>query len=186
MLRNASDTALAMAAGGAMAPPSPRPLTPYSVACAGCTRCAMRTVGTSGAQGTMYSPNDVASGWPIVVRDFLVERGADALRDAALDLAVDHHRVDHGAAVFGHGVVEDFDDAGVGLDGNDDGVSAIGEHAAGFRRLISAGHVEQRLHAGRQVFLPDVRRIGDLGKADAAGGTVHRAGFDLGVADVGL
>src|SRR3954447_25507987 len=65
MLRNASDTALAMAAGGAMAPPSPRPLTPYSVACAGCTRCAMRTVGTSGAQGTMYSPNDVASGWPI-------------------------------------------------------------------------------------------------------------------------
>src|SRR5262245_63516633 len=38
MSRNASATALAMAAGGAIAPPSPRPLTPYSVVNAGVTR----------------------------------------------------------------------------------------------------------------------------------------------------
>src|SRR5262249_6366607 len=36
--RNASATALAMAAGGAMAPPSPSPFTPYSVVKAGVTR----------------------------------------------------------------------------------------------------------------------------------------------------
>src|SRR5262249_38455127 len=38
MSRNASATALAMAAGGAMAPPSPNPFTPYSVVSAGVTR----------------------------------------------------------------------------------------------------------------------------------------------------
>src|SRR5262245_3657018 len=36
--RNASATALAMAAGGAIAPPSPSPFTPYSVVKAGVTR----------------------------------------------------------------------------------------------------------------------------------------------------
>ena len=122
----------------------------------------------------------------LVVGDFLVERGADALRDAALHLAVDDHRIDHGAAVFRDRVVENFDDAGVGLDGDDHGMGAIGEHAAGFRGLVGAGGVEQRLHAGRQMLLADVGGIGDLGEADAAGRAVHRAGLDAGVGDVGL
>src|SRR5580704_17023616 len=51
--RNASATALAITAGGAIAPPSPRPLTPYSVARAGVTAWAIRTVGISGAHGTI-------------------------------------------------------------------------------------------------------------------------------------
>ena len=38
MSRNASAIALAMAAGGAIAPPSPSPFTPYSVVKAGVTR----------------------------------------------------------------------------------------------------------------------------------------------------
>src|SRR6201986_3472093 len=49
----ASKSGVARAAGGARAPPSPTPLTPYSVHSAGVTECAIRTVGTSGAQGTM-------------------------------------------------------------------------------------------------------------------------------------
>src|SRR5580704_5955517 len=52
MPENASATALAIAAGGAMAPPSPRPLTPYSVVSAGVTRCSMRMKGISPAVGT--------------------------------------------------------------------------------------------------------------------------------------
>ena len=84
------------------------------------------------------------------------------------------------------GVVEDFDDAGVGLDGDDDGMGAIGEHAAGFGGLVGAGGVEQRVHAGRQVLLADVGGVGDLGKADAAGRAVHRAGLDARAGDVGL
>ena len=39
--------------------------------------------------------NDALSSWPwLVVRHPLVERAADALRDAAVDLALDDHRVD--------------------------------------------------------------------------------------------
>ena len=38
--------------------------------------------------------------------------------DAADDLAVDDHRIDHGAAVLGHDVVEQLDRAGVGIDGD--------------------------------------------------------------------
>ena len=38
MSRNASAIAFAMAAGGAIAPPSPSPFTPYSVVRAGVTR----------------------------------------------------------------------------------------------------------------------------------------------------
>src|ERR1700683_352250 len=53
MSAKASATALAIAAGGAMAPPSPRPLTPYSVVSAGVSRCSMRMFGISGAHGTM-------------------------------------------------------------------------------------------------------------------------------------
>src|SRR5262249_56716714 len=56
MVRNASATALAITAGGAMAPPSPAPLTPYSVPCAGVTALAMLTSGISAAPRTQYSP----------------------------------------------------------------------------------------------------------------------------------
>ena len=101
----------------------------------------------------------------LVVGNFLVQRGADALGDAALHLAVDDHRVDHGAAVFRDGIVEDFDHTGVGLDGDDHRMRAIGEHAAGLGRLVGAGGIEQGIHAGGQVLLAHVRGIGDLGES---------------------
>ena len=49
---SASRTALAMAAGGATAPPSPIPFMPYSVAIAGVCRCPIRIPGSSCAPGT--------------------------------------------------------------------------------------------------------------------------------------
>ena len=122
----------------------------------------------------------------LVVGDFLVKRGADALGDAALHLAVDDHRIDHGAAVLGHRVVENLDRAGVGLDRDHDGMGAVGEHAAGFRRLVGRGGVEQRVHAGRQMLLAHVGGIGDLGEADAAARAMHGARLQTRVGDVGL
>ena len=54
--------------------------------------------------------NDALSSWPgLVVGHPLVERPADALRDAAVDLALDDHRVDQVAAVVDDGVLQDRD-----------------------------------------------------------------------------
>ena len=54
-----------------------------------------------------------------VERHLLVQRGADALREAAADLAVDDHRIDQLAAVLDDDVVEDFDAADFGIDRDD-------------------------------------------------------------------
>jgi len=51
MLASASRTALAIAAGGATAPPSPMPFMPYSVAAAGVCRWAILIAGNSAAPG---------------------------------------------------------------------------------------------------------------------------------------
>ena len=51
-----------------------------------------------------------------VVRALLVERGADALRDAAERLALDHHRIHQRAAVLDDDVIEDLDCADLGVD----------------------------------------------------------------------
>ena len=67
----------------------------------------------------------------LVVGHPLVERAADALGDAAVDLALDDHRVDHGAAVVDDAVAQDLDLGGdrVGLD--DRRVHAVGEGRPG-------------------------------------------------------
>ena len=187
MLRKASPTALAMAAGGAIAPPSPRPLTPYSVASAGDTICASGPSGNFGRAGHHVVAE--GGGERLAQRvggDFLVKRGADALGDAALHLAVDDHRIDHDAAVLRDRVVEKLDRAGVGLDRNHDGMGAVGEHAAGFLRFVGRGGVEQRIHTGRQVLLTDIRRVSDLGEADAAARTMHEARLETRVGEIGL
>ena len=66
----------------------------------------------------------------LVVGHPLVERTADALRDAAVDLALDDHRVDQVAAVVDDGVLQDGDLGGVGVGLDDDGVHAAGEGRA--------------------------------------------------------
>src|SRR5213080_2527386 len=54
-----------------------------------------------------------------VVRQPLVERAADALRDAAVDLSLHDHRVHDPAAVALHDVLEKAHDAGLDLDLDD-------------------------------------------------------------------
>src|SRR5205085_11234815 len=49
-----------------------------------------------------------------IVRNLLVQRGADALHDPAADLALDDHRVDHRAAILGDGEIEQLGKAGLG------------------------------------------------------------------------
>ena len=187
MLRNASATAFAIAAGGAIAPPSPRPFTPYSVASAGEHEMREPHVGNlRRARHHVVAERGRERLAELVERDFLVERGADALRNPALHLPVDDHRIDHRAAVFRHRIVEKLDHAAVGIDGNDDSMGAVGEHAAAHRRLIGADRLQQGLHTGRQLLLARVRHERDLADADFAGGAVHRPALDARVGDVGL
>ena len=48
-----------------------------------------------------------------LVEPHQLEQGrADAMDDAAADLALDHHRIDHAAAIMNHDVAENFDRAG--------------------------------------------------------------------------
>ena len=117
----------------------------------------------------------------LVVGNLFIERRADALRDAALHLPVDDHRVDHGAAVLGHHVVEQLGHAALGVDRDDDRVRAIGEDAAGIGRLIAGNGLEQRVHAGRQLIWPRIGGKRDFGDADLAGRTMHHPVFDAGV-----
>ena len=52
----------------------------------------------------------------VVVHEVLEQRAADALHDAARDLAFDDARVDHRAAVLAHDVAEQLDPAGLEVD----------------------------------------------------------------------
>ena len=60
----------------------------------------------------------------LVVDRLLAERLRDALRDAAVHLAVDDHRVDHVADVVDRDVAGEVDGAGLGVDLDDGDVAA--------------------------------------------------------------
>ena len=79
--------------------------------------------------------------------DVFHQRLARALSDAALNLAVQQHRVDHGADVVDHVVAHDIDDAGVHVDLEFAGVAAIGEILR--VRLEHRGGGQARLHVLR-------------------------------------
>ena len=61
-----------------------------------------------------------------VVEEFLEQRAADALRQAAGDLALDQHRIDRPADVVGDEIALDGDGAGVAVDAHHGDVHAIG------------------------------------------------------------
>src|SRR5207249_7284483 len=79
----------------------------------------------------------------VVVDDALVERAADALRDAAADLALDDHRIHQGAAVVLDDVLQDREVPGVDVDLDDRGVAAAGE--GGVRGRVVAARLQPRL-----------------------------------------
>src|SRR4051812_45564732 len=65
-----------------------------------------------------------------VVNHALEEDVADAVGDAADDLAIDEDRVDDAAAVVGDVIIDDARVAGFGLDLDDGDVGAVGVHRA--------------------------------------------------------
>ena len=98
------------------------------------------------------------------VEAFLVERGADALHDAAAQLLVDQHRVDHRARVLDAPVLEQPDEAGVGIDLDQRGLDAVGEGEAVLARRVVARDGELGLEIHRQRVGPEVRDAAELGE----------------------
>src|SRR5206468_7648357 len=118
MCASASRTALAIAAGGATAPPSPMPLMPYSV-WGGVEMADLdrRHFGGAGQEVVGQGAGERLA--RLVVGDLFVKRGADASYDAAADLPFDGYRVDHRAAILRDGVIEELDKPGLGVDRHD-------------------------------------------------------------------
>jgi hypothetical protein len=109
-----------------------------------------------------------------VERHFLVERGADALRRAAVNLAVDDHRVHERAAVLDDHVIEDLDLAGLGVDCDARRVARVAEGAGVDLGLVARGRFEsRRIDVGREelrLAVPDVR---DFGEGQPTVGSLH-------------
>jgi hypothetical protein len=90
----------------------------------------------------------------LVVHRLLEHRLGDALRDAAVHLPVDDHRVDHGAAVVDRDVAQDLRRAGLGVHLDDADVRPRREREV--RRIPDRCRLERRL----ETFGQRVRRPG--------------------------
>src|SRR5216684_2336831 len=94
----------------------------------------MRAYGTHGDSLAARMAATIRSGvtgarrLPVGVEAHLfVKRGPDALGYAAVDLAVDDHRIEENAAVLDDDVVEDGDRAGFGVDDHCSRVGGVAE-----------------------------------------------------------
>ena len=105
--RSASAIALQSAAGAPMAPPSPTPRKSIGP-CGGDSRWWISMWGISALVGQQVVDERRGEQLAVVVvRGALEQHTADALRDAAGDLALDDRRVDQRAAVLHHEVAVD-------------------------------------------------------------------------------
>src|SRR6185503_7750946 len=116
----------------------------------------------------------------VLVHRALEKRLADALRQAAVELAFDDHRIDHRADIVDGAVTQDPDRAGVAVDFELADMHAVGEGEV--RRIVVGRFVESRLD-----FLVAVRGIGSArdvpeGNPAIRAGYAELAGLELDVA----
>ena len=184
---SASMTALAAAAVLAIAPASPTPLTPSGLTGDGVTVSSSSRVGQPRRPRQRVVEHRARLELAVVAVDrALPERLADALGDAAVELAVDDHRVDLLADVVDRDIADEVDLAGLLVDLDDRDVRP--ERPRAVRGVVVGGLVEIRLHAVRQAE-PEVDRERDLlDGLDLVGRALDRVvrAVDLDVLDVGL
>ena len=110
----------------------------------------------------------------LVERRLLEQRRADALRRAAIDLARDHHRVDHGAAILHHHVVEHLDRPGVGIDRDDRRMGRVGKRAVIRLRAVADHRLDAvGVDVGRELLRVDVPDPADLRERQVAARSHH-------------
>src|SRR5262249_17269010 len=104
-----------------------------------------------------------------IERHLLVERGTYPLREPAVDLPVDDHRIDQLAAILDDDIAKDFHVSGFRIDRDHGGVRGIAEGAAVARRFVTGRGLEtSRTAAIRQILRPQVPGTRDLRQADGA------------------
>ena len=134
---SASTMALMTVGVEPIVPASPMPLTPSGLVGLGRHRVVEPEAGDLGCAGHAVVDQRGVAQQPVVVVDRLLpQRLGDALHDAAVELALDDHRVDLGAAVVDRGVVEQLDTAGLLVDLDDRHVGPEREHEVG--RVVGA------------------------------------------------
>ena len=108
------------------------------------------------------------------------QRLADALGDAAMDLAMDDQRIDGAADIVDRGVVHELDGAGLRIDLDLADMAAIGKARLG-DGLVAFGR-ERAAQIVRQIAALG-RRARDVEQADRTVGAFHReaAGLELDV-----
>src|SRR6266446_2125449 len=109
---SASSTASATSAATGITPASPTPLTPSGFNGDGVSRWATSISGSSAV---------------VVVHELLVERAADSLGHAAVDLPLNDHGIHHRSAVVLGDVLEEGELSGAEVDLDDRRVTAAGE-----------------------------------------------------------
>ena len=95
-----------------------------------------------------------------VIQGVFQQRLADALGDAALNLALDDHRVDHAADVVDGGEVDHLHDAGFGVDFDLGDVAAAGEGEV--LGIVEGGFVQAGFDFIDRVVVRDVGRQRDV------------------------
>ena len=103
----------------------------------------------------------------LVINAVLEERRAQPLDHAAADLLVDELRVDDRAAILDHPVLEQADEAGVGIDLQPGALDAICEGEGIFARYEMAHRHHLSLEARRQGVGAEIDDPAQLGQADA-------------------
>src|SRR5262249_9214741 len=139
---SASTMALTPADREPTVPASPAPFTPSGLV----------AVGTGLSSITSSLPR-------LVIGLVLHQHLTQALGDAAHDLILDQHWVDHGAHIVHHPIADQLRAARLGIDLDLADVATIGEIAAA--GAIGGGLIEARFHAGRQLVQLE-RRLGHL------------------------
>ena len=140
---SASTSAFATAGIAPTQPASPAPLTPSGLVLVGTglalTSTAREVVGARHGVVHERAGDELAVAVEV---DVLLQDLADALRDAADDLALEQQRIDHGADVVDHAVFHDLDLAGLRID-----LDLADVHAV--REVLDVGACRPRWRTGR-------------------------------------
>src|SRR4029078_10742645 len=104
---------------------------------------------------------------PVVINAFFEQRGAEPLHHPTPDLLIDQLRVDDRAAILHHPMLQQLDEAGIGIDLQPGSLHAIGKCKGIFARDELPRRYQFWLKAGRQGVGTEINDPGQFPQFDA-------------------